>query len=247
MCKFKEQRSQTVWMAIKLLGDDGPSAAAEQSECKVLTVGAWWGFDQMFFGGAEFLYFYPCTYSHIATVSLFSSSLDFVPSTLGYGFSRAGWCPHPLVPASSPTGVPALTLARFTHLLRNLENHFPNCGLLTVYNIGIWLECHFRKGDMDPFRKSVASESAHTLSGMCSVLPFLPSAGRIWDLLGWCYIFWRRCIKNGLIFFFFYQAPLLSCWGYLCRTRFKRLLFHHKLYWPGKIHAVCSKVCSIWK
>lgn len=116
---------------------------------------------------------------HIATDSPFSSSLDFVPSTLGYGFSRAGWCPHPLVPASSPTGVPALTLARFTHLLHNLENHFPNCGLLTVYNIGIWLECHFRKGDMDPFRKSVASESAHTLSGMCSVLPFLPSAGRI--------------------------------------------------------------------
>lgn len=35
MCKFKEQRSERVWMAIKLLGDDGPSAAAEQSECKV--------------------------------------------------------------------------------------------------------------------------------------------------------------------------------------------------------------------
>lgn len=93
MCKFKEQRTQRVWVATKLPSNDGPSAAAEQSERKVLTVGAWWGLGQMPLGGSEFFYFYTCMYSHFSTASLFSSSLDLVSSTLGYGLSRAGWCP----------------------------------------------------------------------------------------------------------------------------------------------------------
>lgn len=202
MCKLKEQRSERVWMAIKLLGNDGPSAAADQGEHKVLTAKAGWGFDQMPLGGTEFLYSYKCTYSHIAAAFLLSGRLDFGSSTLGYGHSKAGWCPHPLALGTSPAVVAALALARFTLLLHNLENHFPACGLLTVCNIGTekWSECHFRKGGMNPFRRSVASESAHTLTGMCSVFVFLPSEERIWDLLGWCYIFWCRCIKNGLFF-----------------------------------------------
>lgn len=166
------------------------------------SVKACWGIDQMPLGGTEFLHFYKCRYSHIATASLLPSSLDFGSSTLGYGPSRAGRCPWLWPPP--PAVAAALTLARFTLLLHNSENHFPDCGLWTVYNIGIDCDLNVTSGQggMNPFRKSVASQSAHTPAGVCGVFPFLPSAGSIWDLLGWCYIFWCRCIKNGLIFFF---------------------------------------------
>lgn len=106
--------------------------------------------------------------------SFSSSSLDLGSNASCHGHSRAGWCPDPTPSAASWAKVAAFALDRLAQLLHNLEDHFPNCGLLTVYSMGF--ECDFStsgKAGMNPIRKSVANESAHMYAGVCSgLVPF---------------------------------------------------------------------------
>lgn len=135
MCK--EQRSQRVWMAIKLLGDgDGPSAA-EQSQCRVPAVGAWWGLGDL-----------QCL---LEDLNSSISTNVCTPTLLLHLSSPAAWilCPAHwemvsaeqvgvLTPCSGhlTTVAAALTLARLTHLVHRLESHFPSCAVLTVCSVG---------------------------------------------------------------------------------------------------------------
>jgi len=54
------------------------------------------------------------------------------------------------MPSATSQAVVA-AFVRFAQLLHNLEYHFLNCDLLTVYNIGIECEPHFRKGWYESF------------------------------------------------------------------------------------------------
>lgn len=107
-------------------------------------------------------------------------------------------------------------------------------------------EPHFYAG-MYPYRKSIASESAHVHTGACNGFLSVASAGRDVRSLQLMLHFSDGDSLKIDYFFFLKQAPLLSCWGYLCRSGFKHLLFTHRLYRPSKIHAIFSKICSVWK